>query len=118
MSNPLPNGSPRLPLMSPAERNLWMLSHRAPEGMLMVHENELASMAGAVRGANKVVSGIFKIILPLKHEGEEPMDTMMRLVRDLGQLTIERDAYRYQCDDTGKELAKFEIAQKLRKIKP
>ncbi len=46
MSDPIqfPNGSPKLPDMTPAERRLWAASHNLPANMLLVTEREMVEM--------------------------------------------------------------------------
>ncbi len=41
---PFPNGSPKLPDMTPAERRLWAASHNLPSNMLIVTEREMYEM--------------------------------------------------------------------------
>ena len=109
------NGSPKLPKMSPQERELWMVSHRAPDGMLMIHREEVAQIAGAARAAGGIVDTIFAMLQPVKQPGEGPMDTISRMLRDLGRLTIERDAYKFQCSEEQLAAAAEEIKTKLTK---
>ena len=108
------NGSPQLPPMSPAERELWMISHRAPEGMMMVHRNELARMAGSVRASANLLGTMFKLLQSVKQEGEEPVATLVRILRDLGRLTIERNAYKFQLSEEQLTEAQAEIKAKLK----
>ncbi len=107
------NGSPKLPLMTPIERELWGNAKGLPDGYTITHISELMRMAGATAGAGKIIDAIFGMLQPVKLPNEEPITTLQRLLRDLGRLTIERDAYKFQCDDEQRAAAEAEIRAKL-----
>ena len=109
------NGSPKLPKMTPIERELWGNAKGLPQGYLIMHEEEVAQIAGAARAAGGIVDTIFAMLQPAKQPGEGPMDTISRMLRDLGRLTIERDAYKFQCSEEQLAAAAEEIKTKLTK---
>jgi hypothetical protein len=83
MNTTPPNGAPKLPPMSPAERELWMLSHRAPEGMIMVHQNEIAQVQRHVFGLSTERNLLIKALGALYKQGESPITTIHRLLEQL-----------------------------------
>lgn len=107
------NGSPKLPLMTPIERELWGNAKGLPVDYLIMHRSELARMAGATHAAGQIVDAIFKMLQPVKQKGEEPLGTLARMIRDLGRLTIERNAYKFQCGEEQLLAANEEIRSKV-----
>ena len=83
---PFPNGSPGkpvLPPMSVAEREMWMVSHRAPDGMLMIHRTELDRMQEFIQTMSFERAAIVKAMGPL-HQGDQPLiRTIQRLLQQL-----------------------------------
>jgi alkylated DNA nucleotide flippase Atl1 len=99
--------------MSAQERELWGNAKGLPEGYVILHRSEIARMAGATRAAGQIVDSLYNLLAAVKRPGEEPMGTLGRMIRDLGRLTIERDAYKFQLDEEQTAAAVEEIKAKL-----
>jgi hypothetical protein len=69
--------------MSIAERELWMLSHRAPEGMIMVHESEMKAISLQVASLGIEHQMVLAALGKLRKNDESPVATIKRLLENL-----------------------------------
>ena len=103
-----PNGSsgkpvlPPLPMMNPQEREMWMVSHRAPDGMLMVHQTELARMQDYVQALSFERATLVRVLGALCKPDEPPVKAIQRLLETLKQV-MEKVAELEKSDERGKE---------------
>lgn len=69
--------------MSVSERELWMLSHRAPEGMLMIHRDEIGTISRQVMALSMERNALIGALGKLRRGDESPLLTIKRLLEAL-----------------------------------
>jgi hypothetical protein len=109
---PTPNQpARRLPLMSHAERSMWLASHKSPDGYMLVHQSETENMLAALVANKGLLEAHRKGLNMLLEQARPYMAAEPDLTNAVGAAVFDAQRYKKGCD-----LALVKLQQLLAKL--